>query len=653
MTYSNGIVGGNKLAATTAANVVFPTGRSPLPSPGLPPQPQPHQLHMSPPIGPPEKEPKAKTSKMKLFSKPKNISLSKEKEGKTQPSLPSPSKSVLGPSLTRTGFPNQSTTSLADIGSSASSLYSSANASTSTLVPATSEREKEKRHNFLSRQKNKLKEDPPQLSLSSAHSNSQATNPDKPQPLYSFVPDSPAASTFSKAVSGFDLRHGGRALREKKREEKAQARLDLVPVTSNMSTTGVNEQFGPGSYDSNMASVSTATNIFALPNDTLPPISAQQFSSIGASMGLTGIGPDDAWPLLKARLLNLFSGEQLRTPIEDFNALVGVHIRRCVQRKSPVVLVEDLRELLHTGFSSLAQTLRGVAEDRLVTKLVEMWIGVYGSILPFLQAVFLPMDLEFKGRGIIMTVREAQEFWGAMPEALKSDERPTSSGGTMRLPTLGEELDVRRITLITFRDTVLLPRHESLMAIFSRLSLNSINATASPDLNEPARPHARSDPATSGAERPDTAGSLSPHMSSFNSQGSTLLDAASSSSGGAMSLASRSRATSNTSAGSFGTNLPHLTPAGTQGSFSATAAPTSPPTTFTDPTTITDTVARMLQCLYVLASCQTGDVGQGVVERLTGALKYNWLGRGRTGRDRRGWVGMKNPPGQRIGLVGA
>ena len=210
----------------------------------------------------------------------------------------------------------------------------------------------------------------------------------------------------------------------------------------------------------------------------------------------------------------------------------------------------------------------------------------------------------------------------------------------MRLPTLGEELDVRRITLITFRDTVLLPRHEMLMAIFSRLSLDSIHST-SPHPPTAGRQHARSDPATTGAERPGTAGSLSPHMSSFNSQGSTLLDAASSSSSNA-----RSRATSNTSAGSFGTNMPHI-------NAPPPAAPPSPQPLFMDPTKITDTVARMLQCLYVLASCQTGDVGQGVVERLTGALKYNWLGRGRTGRDRRGWVGMKGPPGQRVGLVGA
>ena len=641
--YSNGSVGGTRMAAASAANAAYPSGRSPLPSPGMPTT----QMNY-PPFGPPpEKEPKSKSSKMKLFSKPKNISLSKEKESKVGPSMPSPGKTAS--SFLRTGFPNQSTTSLAGPDSSASSIYSSANASTSTLVPITTE--KEKRHHFLSRQKHKLKDEPSQLPLSSAHSNSQPTNPEKPQPLYSFTPDSPGASTFSKSMSGFDLRHGGRALREKKKEEKAAAKMELTPMPSNTSTAGTSDQFGPASYEA--PPTGGTTGGFALPTDTMPAISAQQFTNVGASMGIQGIGQDDAWPLLKARLLNLFSGEELRTPIEDFNTLVGVHIRRCVRRNSPVAIIEDLRELLRTGFSSLAHTLRGVPDDRLVTKLVEMWIGVYGSILPFLQAVFLPMDLEFKGRGHIMSVRDAHEFWGAMPESLKSDERPSSAGGMTRQPTLGEELDVRRITLITFRDVVILPRKESLMAIFSRLSLDSINASASPDPNAAGgqRQHARSDPATTGAERPGTAGSLSPHMSSFNSQGSTLLDAAGSSDGG-----HRSRATSNTSAGSFGTSMPHLnSPSfGGPGCFSAVGQPPqSPQPPFADPTKITETVARMLQCLYVLASCQTGDTGQGVVERLTGALKYNWLGRGRTGRDRRGWVGMKNPPGQRVGLVGA
>ncbi|TKA66764.1 hypothetical protein B0A49_04780, partial [Cryomyces minteri] len=209
----------------------------------------------------------------------------------------------------------------------------------------------------------------------------------------------------------------------------------------------------------------------------------------------------------------------------------------------PVVLIEDLRELLQTGFSSMEMMLRGIPDERLVPHLVEMWLTVFGTILPFMQAVFLPLDLEFKGRGAIMSAREAAEFWGAMP-----DTSTSSSAGTSIQPTLGEELDVRRITLITFRDTVVLPRNEALVAIFSRLSLESINAgpATSPDALGGA---------IDAATRPGTAGSLDPGIASFNSQGSTLLDTASSSGpASSVSLGARSRATSNlsnTSAGSF------------------------------------------------------------------------------------------------------
>ncbi|SMY19834.1 unnamed protein product [Zymoseptoria tritici ST99CH_1A5] len=663
LSYSNGTVGGNRLAATTAANVAFPPVRSPLPSPGFPPP----STGGHSPVLPADKEVKSKSSKMKLF-KPKNIVLSKEKDPKST-GFPSPGKGPVPAAFLRGGFANASTTSLVDPGSSANSIYSSANVSTSTLVPTAAEKDREKRHHFLSRQKNKLKDEPTQLPLSSAHSNSQATNPDKPQPLYSFTPDSAGPSAFAKSMSGFDLRHGGRALREKKKEEKAAAaaaKLDLTPIISNGSATTADHYLGPSSFETSMTGPPTGgASLFSVPttSDAPLPVTAQAFSNIGAQMGLPGIGPDDAWPLLKARLLNLFSGENLRTPIEDFNALVSVHVRRCVQRRSPVVLVEDVRELLQTGFGSLAQTLRGVPDDRLVTNLVEMWIGVYGAILPFLQAVFLPLELEFKGRGPLMTAREAQEFWGAIPEALKLDERPESAEGHRAMPHQTEELEIRRITLIAFRDTVIIPKHETLLNIFSRLSLDSINANVSPDPAR-ARDHARSDPTAPGADRPSTAGSLSPRLSSFNSQGSTLLDAASSSSGGGggtSALANRSRATSNTSAGSFGTSLPHLhspaLPGGGPGSFATSVGGAFPTMSSSatngakDPAKVTDTVARMLQCLYVLASCRTGDVAQANVERLTAKLKYNWLGRGRTGRDRRGWVGMK--AGKRVGLVGA
>lgn len=58
----------------------------------------------------------------------------------------------------------------------------------------------------------------------------------------------------------------------------------------------------------------------------------------------------------------------------------------------------------------------------------------------------------------------------------------------------------------------------------------------------------------------------------------------------------------------------------------------------------------MLQCVSVVASVQSGDEAQGSMDALTKALKYNWLGRGRTGRQRRGFVGMR--VGRPLGVGG-
>jgi hypothetical protein len=131
LTYSNGTVGGNRLAATSAANAAFP-GRSPIPSPGIVPslQPPSHALVLPPS----DKEPKSKTSKMKLFSKPKTITLSKDKEIKLAPGAQSPSKSAIGAHVLRGGFANASTTSLVDPGSSSSSLYARINTGTTSCL---------------------------------------------------------------------------------------------------------------------------------------------------------------------------------------------------------------------------------------------------------------------------------------------------------------------------------------------------------------------------------------------------------------------------------------------------------------------------------------------------------------------------------------
>lgn len=591
--YSNGSVGGPTAAATTAANAAFP--RSTQLSPGLTtfdvPAEKEHKL-------------KSERSKIKLFSKPKQLTLSSNKEAdQKDKALPSPNKmGPPGPSgLSR--MVNPSVTSLADSISNAPSIYSSANASTSTLIPVdrqvANEKDKGHKHHFLSRQKNKLRDrmDDHTLPLSSASSNSRPIDPSAPQSLYSFAPASPgpSASSFSKSVSGFDLRHGGRALREKKKEEKASAAIPsfdprrpdaersdwALPATQGSSAyafLGPSGTGGPAVFGGGASS---------LYGTELPIEGGLQ------GFGISNMSPEDAWDFLKAKLLIIFQGEQLRMPVEDLNRLVSIHIQRCILKQTPTMITEDLRDLAQTGFISLDQTLRGIPDSRLVPHLASMWLFVYGKVLPYMQAVFLPLDLEFKGHGTLMTAQEAAEFWGADPDITDNAS--------------GNEFDVRRMVLVSYRDNVILPRHDSLKAIFSRLSLDNAGVSL---VNESPE---------GGGGRPGTAGSLDPGFASFNSQGSTVFgDAA----------GTRSRAASNLSA-------PELPPFG-----SPNVRRQAPP----DSSQVTETVGRMLQCVSVLASVQSGDDPQRKMEALAKELKLNWLGRGRTGRNRKGFVGTRINP---------
>lgn len=313
--YHNGLLGGNTLTpAQTAANVVFQ--KSPATSPGLPPTDfSDHRMQPDKPIAIPKKE-----SKVKLFSRPGKISISKEK---APGALPSPNKMPLYNSLQRA---NASTNSLADSMSSAGSMYTLANSSSATIrqvetsQPDAKDKEAKHKHHFLSRQKHKLSsKDDHHLPLSSAASNSKPVDPSAPSSLYNFnLPPSPGPSTtsFAKSMSGLDLRHGGRALREKKKEEKSDALRDnelSYPQNSDWPGPGSLGSAGGASY----LGGSVGTSFYT------PSMYGGSESQDLGKYGLNNMTPDDAWPFLKAKLLIIFEGEDLRLPVEDFNRLVS------------------------------------------------------------------------------------------------------------------------------------------------------------------------------------------------------------------------------------------------------------------------------------------------------------------------------------------
>jgi hypothetical protein len=173
--------------------------------------------------------------------------------------------------------------------------------------------------------------------------------------------------------------------------------------------------------------------------------------------------------------------------------------------------LDDVRDLLDTGMLTLDPTLPTLPDDKLILKLVEVWGFLFGNILPYFEAVFLPLQQELKGTGTL-SAKESREFFGLIPH-----------------------FDVRRLVLVSFRDNVILPLHARLRILFSKLQLD----------------------------------------------------------------------------------------------FSVSQSD------------ITHNASRMLQCISVLSSVLTEDEAQEAIDELAKTLKHNWLTRGRTGRNRRGFVGTK------------
>ena len=88
-------------------------------------------------------------------------------------------------------------------------------------------------------------------------------------------------------------------------------------------------------------------------------------------------------------------------------------------------LVDRIRtELLTCGMEILNSKLMNVSDEKLLVRMAEMWAFFFGSVLPYLQGIFLPIQMEL---------------------------------------TYGDSnVNIRNISLQSFRDLILFPQMEKL-----------------------------------------------------------------------------------------------------------------------------------------------------------------------------------------------
>ncbi|KAK9478114.1 HbrB-like-domain-containing protein [Lipomyces japonicus] len=152
---------------------------------------------------------------------------------------------------------------------------------------------------------------------------------------------------------------------------------------------------------------------------------------------------EDVWPFLCARVTPLFTGDGLRVPVEDLNKLVLLHVKRRISDRDATTLLIEVKDLLKLGISSfdamLGPQLQNATDSEVLDRITDIWKFFFTDVLPYVQAVFVPLQLEFDGKGSLITADEAIRFWDRQRVQAKHQN------------------NIRIMTLVSFRDWIILP----------------------------------------------------------------------------------------------------------------------------------------------------------------------------------------------------
>jgi hypothetical protein len=148
------------------------------------------------------------------------------------------------------------------------------------------------------------------------------------------------------------------------------------------------------------------------------------------SLGISGIlgqklGPvTEPWTDIAVKILPLFNGEGLTGSIEELNELLRNYL---ANPSSGQNYLNNFQELLNEGLNSNNS-------EKFLPRLMEVWSFYFGTVIPYLQGVFLPYQESF------------QNGFGSY-----------------------KDFSVRTLSLVAFRANIVLPHHSRLADAISRI----------------------------------------------------------------------------------------------------------------------------------------------------------------------------------------
>ncbi|MBW0498257.1 hypothetical protein O181_037972 [Austropuccinia psidii MF-1] len=229
---------------------------------------------------------------------------------------------------------------------------------------------------------------------------------------------------------------------------------------------------------------------------TISSTDSNQVNTFGLSLR-----SGDVWSKVVLRVIPLFNGEGHKGFIEDLNEFVSQHIHKTIAdspSKSISKLNSDLNELFTAGISILNNKLQAdnLSNNRLLIRILEVWHFFFTAVLPYLEAIFLPLmtdqDLmsviESKNNKVLQERLQQQHLLQQAttntsllasssssllrPNSRNLQTQPRHRSATNQLTKSDEtlqEIDIRRLALAAFRDHLILPIFPRLYLLFSLL----------------------------------------------------------------------------------------------------------------------------------------------------------------------------------------
>ncbi|KAG5513205.1 hypothetical protein PMAC_001575 [Pneumocystis sp. 'macacae'] len=224
------------------------------------------------------------------------------------------------------------------------------------------------------------------------------------------------------------------------KSSKKDASSSILPDHINLKSHSTNANFY--SFGHTLTSVS---NMF---HPLQKSLSSFDIKHIGSKDNYANNVVDDVWPLLCMKILPLFNGEGLLMSVESLNNLVKFHVKKRYTEKKMRLLVDELEKLIEVGIKCFDANLLPLSDEKMILRLVELWTFFFSTVLPYIEAIFLPLQIEFEDLE-----------WAIY-----------NYGNNIRENEI--DLNIRRITLIGFRDNIIIPLYERLKVIFLKIPLN-------------------------------------------------------------------------------------------------------------------------------------------------------------------------------------